>query len=62
MANNGWVFWSSITTVGLPKANAAVNRRVASADPPQAITSRAIHCETPSPGKILHPRATAGTE
>jgi hypothetical protein len=62
MANNGWVFWSRITVVGLPETKAAVNRRVASADPPQAITRRAIHCEALSFRKILHPSATAGTE
>jgi hypothetical protein len=62
MAKSGCVFCSRITDVGLPAAKAAVNRRVASADPPQAMTSRAIHCELLNPLKNLHPSATAGTE
>jgi hypothetical protein len=62
MANNGWVFWSRITVVGLPEAKAVVNRRVARADPPQAMSRSAIHCEVPRFSKNLHPSATAGTE
>ncbi len=38
IAHSGWVFCSSTTTLGLPYSNAVVNARVASADPPQAIT------------------------
>jgi hypothetical protein len=46
----------------LPEAKAAVNMTVASADPPQAMTTSAIHCGPARFRKNLHPSATAGTE
>ena len=62
MANRGWVFCSRITTVGLPTTKAVVNRRVAIAEPPQAIMSNAVHCDARSVRMIPHPSTTAGTE